>query len=205
MKLILEEAVNRKYKISFFKGMQLFIENAVLFVLMLSVILKSNLFALIYLLFIIKYLRSPAKQNLLVKLTIYLAFCLTAQYLLFLLNLTAEISPAPFPQHLSGYPDNHPAHPHRIEMPLPLFFKYKIFKDLRLCYLLGIGVAEDQLQTLFMDFINMYLVTCYIMNFRNPLLVKSMKKVFWQFPTNMDSKERWNRLDDDVRKQVQWQ
>lgn len=61
LQLILEEAVNRKYKISFFKGMQLVIENAVLLVLMLSVILKSNLFALIYLMFIIKYLFSPAK------------------------------------------------------------------------------------------------------------------------------------------------
>ena len=78
LKSIIEEAVNRKYKISFFKGMQLFIENTVLYVLMISVILKSNIFALIYLLFVIKYLQSPAKQNLLVKLTMYISFCLSA-------------------------------------------------------------------------------------------------------------------------------
>ena len=31
-----------------------------------------------------------------------------------------------------------------------------------------------------------------------------MTKVFWQFPTNSDSKEKWNRLDPDTRKQVLW-
>jgi hypothetical protein len=43
----------------------------------------------------------------------------------------------------------------------------------------------------------------YIFEFRNPILSKNLKKVFWQFPTS-DDKEQWARLDNDVKKQVDW-
>jgi len=42
----------------------------------------------------------------------------------------------------------------------------------------------------------------YILNFRNPLLVKSVKKIFWQFPSANDDINMWKRLDDDVKRQV---
>ena len=73
---ILEGAVERKYKISFAKGMQLLLENICLFLLMISVVLKANVFALIYLIFIFKYLMSSAKQNLLVRMASYISLCL---------------------------------------------------------------------------------------------------------------------------------
>ena len=95
---ILKEAVDRKYKISFYKGMQLAFESLVLLVLMLSVCLKSNLFSLIYLLFIARYLTgSNSKFRLLVHVTTYVALCFISQYLLYMLNLTSNTSPAPFP------------------------------------------------------------------------------------------------------------
>jgi hypothetical protein len=57
---------------------------------------------------------------------------------------------------------------------------------------------------LFLDFINLYLVSMYVLNFRNPLLNVQMRKCFWQFPNVNDSKEKWARLEPLVKKQVQW-
>ena len=98
-----------------------------------------------------------------------------------------------------------------IKYPLPLFFHYSskatgkliyTFRDLRLGYLLGIGIEQGQLQNLFVDFFNLFLVSMYILNFRHPLLVKSVKKIFWQFPSANDDIDMWKRLDDDVKRQV---
>jgi len=71
-------------------------------------------------------------------------------------------------------------------------------------YFAGIGIAKSQLQSLFLDFVNLYLVSMYVLNFRNPLLNVQMKKCFWQFPNINDSKEKWARLDKLVKKQVLW-
>lgn len=43
----------------------------------------------------------------------------------------------------------------------------------------------------------------YIFEFRNPILNKTLKKVFWQFPSKDDTKQ-WARLDKNVQKQVDW-
>lgn len=75
---------------------------------------------------------------------------------------------------------------------------------MRLGYFAGIGIAKSQLQSLFLDFINLYLVSMYVLNFRNPLLNVQMRKCFWQFPNVNDSKEKWARLEPLVKKQVQW-
>lgn len=53
------------------------------------------------------------------------------------------------------------------------------------------------------DFVNIFIMTMYIFEFRNPILSKRLKKVFWQFPTTDDA-EQWARLDKDVQKQVEW-
>jgi len=66
-----------------------------------------------------------------------------------------------------------------IKYAIPWFFHYKQFHDLRIGYLLGVGIDTDQVQNLVFDFINIYLVSMYIMNYRNPILSKSMAKVFW--------------------------
>jgi hypothetical protein len=51
----LEDNVDRKYKISLAKGMQLALENFIMLILMLSLIMKANLFSLVYLVFLIKF------------------------------------------------------------------------------------------------------------------------------------------------------
>lgn len=86
----------------------------------------------------------------------------------------------------------------------PIFFKNKIFRDLRLSYLIGIGCDIKQVRNLMLDFVNLYLVSMYVLNFRNPLLVKSVQKVFWQFPAMSDSPEQLARLDPKVRAQLKW-
>jgi hypothetical protein len=44
----------------------------------------------------------------------------------------------------------------------------------------------------------MYMVTMFIMIYRNPILFKGVEKVFWQFPSMTDEQEKWARLDEKV-------
>jgi len=62
---------------------------------------------------------------------------------------------------------------------VPFFFHFKIFRFLEIDYLLGIGIDKDQIQSLMLDFLNLYIVTMYVLIYRNPILVKRMKKDFW--------------------------
>jgi len=70
---------------------------------------------------------------------------------------------------------------------IPVFYRYEAFRDLDFCYLLSIGVSRHQIESLFLDFINLAIITMYCINFRNPLLFRNMKKVFWSFPSEYDS------------------
>jgi len=71
---------------------------------------------------------------------------------------------------------------------IPFFYQYAPFKDLNLSYFLGIGVSMHQIENLLFDFFNLAVITMYVVNFRNPLLFRSMKKVFWTYPSEYDSK-----------------
>jgi len=155
---------------------------------MVSIVLKANIFSIIYLIFVLRYLTSGAKTHLLVRMTMYVAICFACQYILFMLNLTAQTSPAPFPAQLTGYPA-HKGAPENlsIEYGIPVFFQHQVFHDLKLGYLIGIGIEQDQVQNLILDFINLYLVSMYVFHYRNPILVKAMQKVFWVFPTPSDA------------------
>jgi len=75
---------------------------------------------------------------------------------------------------------------------------------LKIAYFLGIGIDSSQLENLMLDFFNLYLVSMYILYFRNPIFDKSMKKVFWKFPLPTDDPQQWNRVDEDVKKQILW-
>ena len=55
---VIKDNVNRKYKISFFKGLALAIEALILFILMITSLIKANVISIVLLLFIIKYLMS---------------------------------------------------------------------------------------------------------------------------------------------------
>lgn len=44
----------------------------------------------------------------------------------------------------------------------------------------------------------------YVLHYRNPVLVRAMEKVFWQFPALTDDDTKWNRLNERVQNQVKW-
>jgi len=202
---ILKNAVDLKYKISLAKGIQIVIEIFMIFLLMLSLVLKSNLISLFYFVFVLRSVTTNLKTSLLVRVNIYMAIIFALQYFFYTLNLTASSSPAPFPIGFDRYPMNEDMPSNwDIKYSIPWFFHYPVFRNnLNFCYLIGIGVDKDQLENLIIDFVNLCMITIYIFTYRNPVLRKSMKKVFWQFPTS-DNIEQWNRLEKVVQKQVSW-
>jgi len=201
---ILKQGVERKYKISFYKGVQMVFETLTLLILMISVVLKSNVFSIFYLIFMLKYFFSRQKVRLLVRMVIYIAVTFFIQYAMFVANLTAHTSPAPFPLQFDGYPANKNPENLDVKYRFPLFFKFEVLRDLKMAYLVGIGVEKIQVSNLLLDFLNLYLVSMYILHYRNPLLVKSVEKIFWSFPAAFDNSNKWNRLTEKVKHQVKW-
>jgi hypothetical protein len=67
------EAVDFKYKVSYFKGVQLVFETIVLLILMSSIVLKSNLISIVYLCFIVKYLVSASKTKLIIHMVYFIS------------------------------------------------------------------------------------------------------------------------------------
>ena len=64
---------------------------------------------------------------------------------------------------------------------VPQFFHIKTFReyDLKLAYLIGVGIEKSQLVSMLVDFFIIYLTSMYILLFRNPVIMKRMQKVFW--------------------------
>lgn len=46
-----------------------------------------------------------------------------------------------------------------------------------------------------LDFVNLFVVSMYVLHYKNPLLQKSMQKIFWCFPNHFDDSDKWKRLD----------
>jgi len=140
LKKILKQNVDRKYKISFYKGMQFFLESIVQILLMSSVVIKGNMYSLIYTLLILRFIRCRQKTELLIKINRYMAFFFFVQYFLYMINLTASTSPAPYPPSFYGYPRG------REMKAIPWFFHYDALNKpggLRLGYFLGMGISQE--------------------------------------------------------------
>jgi hypothetical protein len=121
------------------------IESFILLILMASIIMKANVFSVIYLMIIFKYIISRNKCNILVRMVVYMSACFIAQYFLYVLNLTHHTCPSPYPEQMDMYPKNKNPHDFSIKYALPLFFKNPVFRNLRLSYLLGIGIEKSQI------------------------------------------------------------
>ena len=78
-----------------------------------------------------------------------------------------------------NYPKNEDPNDFSIKYIIPFFFQFKEFRDLKIDYLLGIGIDKDQVKDLIYDFLTLYIISMYILTFRNPILRKSMTKIFW--------------------------
>ena len=143
----LKENVDRKYRISYYKGVQLFLESVIIFLLFVSLLMKANLWSIVYLLLIFKYCCTRSKTELMVRMCSYLSVSLTLQYLLFLLNLTSNSSPQPFPNvgepSMENYPVGYMDESDNPLYVLPVFFQLQVFRDnLMISYMLGVGVDK---------------------------------------------------------------
>lgn len=146
MSLQIRESIERKYKISFHRGVQIAFETLIILILMISVVLKSNVLSLIYMLFIFRFLTSSKNSVLFVHLAVFISITFVLQYFLLVVNLIDRISPVKYPTQFSGYPSNqsNPDDPESLEGKylFPLFFKFHEFRDLRLVYLVGIIIEQ---------------------------------------------------------------
>jgi len=63
--------------------------------------------------------------------------------MMFLLNLTHEISPTLYPEQFANYPYNAKNdYGKKIRYAIPVFFQYQMFTDLKLGYLVGVGIER---------------------------------------------------------------
>lgn len=112
LKNILTKAVDFKYSVSLAKGTRIFFETMIMFAFMFCLVIKANVFSLVYLIFVIKYMTSSLgtgetnRMPLLAKMNKYVCICLFIQYMLILMNLTSLTTPAKFPEAFRDYPKN---------------------------------------------------------------------------------------------------
>lgn len=155
--------------------------------------------------FVLKWFTSDSKARVIARMSIYISLSLALQYGLFLFNLTASTSPQPFPFLIEHYPHLYNNEDFKnIPYGIPFFYKYSMFRDLNISYFLGVGVSINQIKNLVLDFIILVMSSMYMVNFRNPLFFPRMRKVFWTFPSEYDSSDKWKRLDPKVLKQHKW-
>lgn len=95
LEVILKKAVDFKYRVSLGKGARIAIESTILLCFMLSLVIKANIFSLVYLAFIIRYMTASVNSKMLVLMRIntYMGFFIFIQYALILINLTCITSP----------------------------------------------------------------------------------------------------------------
>lgn len=179
---IIKDAVNFKYRVSLAKGMRLAIESMIMAFIMFALIYKANVFSLIYLAFILRYLLTSTNQtDVLIKISSYVSVMFCLQYVLIVMNLNEFTAPQEFPVGLKNYPkDWMNEKTGAPQLAVPWFYHYKWFRDdLSIGYLLGVGVDQQQSDNMIFDFLIMVMLAIYILEFGNPILAKSMKKVYW--------------------------
>lgn len=64
---------------------------------MLCMLLKSNIYSIVYLLYVVRYMLAETKLNLLNRLVRAIGFVMLVQYTLFITNMTAHLSPIQLP------------------------------------------------------------------------------------------------------------
>lgn len=109
-----------------------------------------------------------------------IGICFLAQYSFALINLNPLNSPRTYPENLnpnvegSEYPIGY--------FIFPLYYKFDILRNnIEWTYFFSMSLEWKTLLTLFLDFINLWIVTMYFYFFRNPILRRTVKKIiFWK-------------------------
>jgi hypothetical protein len=199
---LLSRAIATKYKISLFKGMQMVAQSLIMLILACSMMVRGDVFALVYLVFVIRMMTAnhDMQMQVMVRLVFYCSFTILFTYFVTVLNLTSSFSPVPMPDGLENYPleDSNTDGLNLLEETgkyvIPVFFKMDAFKELRVCYLLGVGVERSQMLNIYFDFMILYCTAMYLVTYGNPLLQHSLEKVFWSFPLSHDPPKKWERV-----------
>ena len=155
--------------------------------LMLAILIKSNVYSLIYLMFVIRYMVSTSKLNLLIRLVRAISLVMTIQYTLYVTNMISHLSPIRMPEQFANYPVVHHGENYDGTYGIPLLYRYTYFKDLKFAYLIGLPVSQQQLVELIYDFMILFLVSTYVFLYQSPVLDPRVKKIFYCFPNDFDS------------------
>jgi hypothetical protein len=200
---LLRRGIDTKYKISLFKGMQMVSEALVTLLICISMLTRGDVFALIYLIFVIRMMTLNVKEGgkvrqhsknlaVMARLCCYISAIILFTYLVTVLNLTDSSIPQPMPDSLEKYPLTYGMKEWDKEASggkyaIPVFFKFDAFRELRICYLLGIGIQKSQMTNIYFDYLILFCASMHIMVYGNPLLQPSLEKVMWSFPMPHDS------------------
>jgi hypothetical protein len=135
---------------------------------MLNVVIKCNIASIVYLILVTNYLLREKKQVAMRNMVYWCGLLFFLQYWVYLLNLTSESSPTPFPHH--PYPDIND-----IEYPygkyfIPVMYKFEFGRNMKNAYWYSFGVELWTVQTLWIDFISLAFVASYLYHYRNPVL-----------------------------------
>ncbi len=114
------KSVNRRYSYEMWGGIRLLFEQASLFLLMLNVVIKCNIASLIHLTLVTNYLWRENKQTAMRNMVYILGPLFFFQYWMYLLNLTSESSPTPFPT--MPYPDKDDPYGKHL---IPIMYKFE--------------------------------------------------------------------------------
>ena len=71
LRKILKQAIDRKYRISLAKGVQMLLEALIILILMISLVMKANVVSIFFLIFIFKFSISVKKTDILVRFNTY--------------------------------------------------------------------------------------------------------------------------------------
>jgi len=103
-------------------------ENFIMMLMMISLVLKCNLFSLAYLLLVLRYSSVDSKTDYLIRMIYYLAICLLTNYFLILLNLNPKISPRPFPSPFKEFPADWIGDDDKPKNLTPFFFNFQYIR-----------------------------------------------------------------------------
>ncbi len=140
-----------------------------------------------------------------------LAFSMSIEYFLTLVNLTSQNSPMTFPHPYQYYPcsvktdENNRLDCDKVYTSgyaMPLFINIPLLKDnLPWAMYLGIDILRFQLNDIWFDYANLALMTVYFFKFGNPLFSYSDIKVSFSKTRSLEKKLReYTKMQDEKLK-----
>jgi hypothetical protein len=89
------------------------------------------------------------------------------QYWVYLLNLTSESSPTPFPK--MPYPNQEEPQGKYL---IPIMYKFEFGRNMKFAYWFSFGVELNTVKALWIDFVNFAFVAIYLYYYTNPVLTQ---------------------------------